>query len=588
MKTMKNLLNPWIGLLLLLFSAATPLGAQQQQYPTDCFKHPLRIPVSLSGGFAEIRPNHFHSGIDLRTGGKTGQPVYAPADGYVSRINISAWGGGKVLYITHPNGFKTVYMHLDAFCGDIGKFVHNYQYDHHTFAFDIDLPKDSIPVKQGQLVALTGNTGGSFGPHLHFDVRYAANDQAVNPLYFGTIYTDPIAPTIAGIKIYPATSATLINGANREVNIDEVKQQTAKGKTAARRIDTIPIAGRFYTGIYTYDQMEAGSSKNGVEKIELFVDGELFYRYQVSSFLFEETRAINAIIDYPQYQRNRQYYIVTRHLRGNRNHWSAPLRDNGYLQFDDGRTHRLEYRVSDYKGNLTKRTFFVRSIPQDPQQEEKDSLKNVQAQGDPIIYFKPFSLTRDGFQAILQGYTVYENDEVLYTQGADAARLSPLHKITLKRYPLPPHQSFTVILPVPAKVASPLHSKLTIVCINGKDVSACSTTMEGDRLVASTRSFGGFAVRLDTIGPTVKAVNFTDGKAFNGKSLTVKIGDNLTGVVSYHCYINDEWVLAEHDGKNASLTASAETLKKGRNKVVFVVTDAVGNSTKLSSTLIKP
>lgn len=580
MKTrhLKNILH---CLLLVI-----PLTMAAQQYPTDYFKHPLLLPVSLAGDFAEIRPNHFHSGLDLRTDGKTGQKVYAPADGYVSRINISAWGGGKVLYITHPNGYKTVYMHLDAFCGEIGKFVHDYQYSHHVFAFDINLPKDSIKVKQGQVVALTGNTGGSSGPHLHYDIRYAENDQAINPLYFGIRYTDPVAPTIVGIKIYPATSTTIINGSSKELNIDDAKVTVKNGKKkTTRRIDTIEVAGRFYTGIYAYDQMEAGSNKNGVEKIELFVDGQLFYRYQVPTFMFEETRAINAIIDYPQYQRNRQYYILTRHLRGNRNHWSQPYRDNGYLLFDDSRTHRLEYRVSDYKGNTTTRTFFVRGTASPA--DNKDTLRNLELQGDPIIYYKPFTITREGFQASLDAYTVYENDEVVYSKETDAARLSPLHRITLKRHPLPPHQGFTVRLPIPPQVKPSLIEKLAIVCINGKNVSACTTRRDGDMLTAVSRSFGGFAIRLDTVAPTVKAVNFSDGKSLKGTTLTVKIGDNLTGVVSYHCHINGEWVLAEHDGKTATLTASAATMVKGRNTVTFTAADAVGNTTELTCTVLK-
>lgn len=575
-------IRPLATLTILMLCAVTTLQAQQQTFPTDYFKHPLQLPVSLAGDFAEIRPNHFHSGIDLRTGGKEGEKVYAPADGYVSRINISAWGGGKILYITHPNGYRTVYMHLSAFCGEIAQFVHNYQYDHHVYAFDIDLPKDSIKVKQGQLVALTGNTGGSSGPHLHYDIRYASNDQAINPLYFGIRYSDPIAPTIDNIKIYPANSSTTINGKNAEWFLNQPK----KNSKTSNRQDTIAIAGRFYTGIYTYDRMEQGSSsKNGVEKIELYVDGELFHRYQVSSFMFEETRAINAIIDYPQYQRNRNYYIVTRHLRGNRNHWSAAYRDNGYLQFDDNGIHRLEYQVSDYKGNITKRTFYVRSLPLPD--ETKDSLRNIQAQGDPIIYFKPYTFSRDGFTVVMQPYTVYENDEVLFTQSTDAARLSQRYTLSLKRHPLPPHQSFNVGIPIPEKVPASLRSKLTIVCINGKSTSACTTTIDGDRLTASTRSFGSFAVRLDTVAPSVTPVNFGNGKRHSASTLVVKISDNLTGVVAYHCYINGEWVLAEHDGKTATLTASANTLKRGNNKVTFVVTDAVGNSVEQTWTLVK-
>ena len=201
--TRKSYLPPFLmlGLALLLTSLASgqeipTFKEQTPRFPTNYFKHPIQLPVSMSGDFGEIRSNHFHSGLDLRTGGKEGIKVYAPADGYVSRINISAYGGGKVLYITHPNGYKTVYMHLSAFCGDIGKVVRRYQYEHQTFTMDINLSPDSLPVKQGQLVALTGNTGGSGGPHLHYEIRYAENDQPINPLYFGVPYSDPITPTI--------------------------------------------------------------------------------------------------------------------------------------------------------------------------------------------------------------------------------------------------------------------------------------------------------------------------------------------------------------------------------------------------------
>lgn len=557
--------------------------AQSGGYPTDYFRHPINLPVSMAGDFAEIRPNHFHSGIDLRTGGKEGEKVYAPADGYVSRINISAWGGGKVLYITHPNGYRTVYMHLSAFCGEIGQFVHNYQYSHHLFAFDIELPKDSIKVKQGQLVALTGNTGGSMGPHLHYEIRYASNDQPINPLYFGISYSDPIAPTIENIKIYPADARTAINGRNEEIYLNQQRQNS---KTTLRR-DTVTVAGRFYTGIYTYDRMEQGSaSRNGVECIELYVDGELFHRYAVPTFMFDETRAINAIIDYPQYSRNRNYYVVTRHLRGDRNNFSTAYRDNGYLQFDDGKLHRLEYRVSDYKGNTTSRTFYVRSNPDGLLSDS--AIRNIQATGEPITYYKRMVYTAEGFSATLEPYTVYENDELLHSTAKDPCGLSPQHRLTLKNHPLPPHQSFTVVMPVPAKVPEALHSKLTIVCINGKSCSACVTTSDGSLLTASTRSFGSFAVRLDTVPPTVKPSNFASGKQLSAKNLTVTFSDNLSGVVSYSCHINGEWVLAEHDGKTATLTASAQTLRKGRNKVTFKLTDAAGNSVEKTWEVIRP
>ncbi len=580
--------------MALLPAFMQPLRAQElipapDSYPTDYFSHPLTLPVSLAGDFAEIRPNHFHSGLDLRTEGREGAKVYVPADGYVSRINISAWGGGKVLYITHPNGYLTVYMHLSTFCGKIGKFVHDYQYANHTFSFDIELPADSIPVRKGDLVALTGNTGSSGGPHLHYEIRYAVNDQPINPLYFGIKYSDPVAPIIDNIKIYPADSQTAINGANREIFLNR-QQRKSKGRGSVTvTLDTVDIAGRFYTGIYTYDRMETGATnKNGVESIDLYVDGERFHHYGVPSFLFEETRAINAVIDYPQYQKNRQYYVITRHLRGDRNPFSVALRDHGYLRFDDGETHTLEYRVSDYKGNTTSRRFFVRSRPDDLLPPPDSQTEALQAPlGEPISYFKAFTLNAEGFQAQLAPNTVYENDYILHSVGTDACRLSPLHHFKLRLHPLPPHTAFTVRMPIPEKVPETLHDKLVIVCINGKDCSACTTEREGEFLTASTRSFGSFAVRLDTIAPQITPVGFSNGSVLKGNTFKVKISDNLSGVVRYDCFVNDEWTLVEHDGKTSSLTAVEPPLRKGKNSIRIIVTDATGNCREGNWTITK-
>lgn len=551
---------------------------------------PIRLPVSLAGGFAEIRPNHFHSGLDLRTDGKEGERVYAPADGYVSRINISAWGGGKVLYITHPDGYRTVYMHLSAFCGEIGQFVHNYQYSNHIYAFDIDLPKDSIRVKKGQLVALTGNTGGSAGPHLHYEIRYAENDQTINPLYFGIPYSDPVAPTIAGIKIYPADPNTTINGKNQELKIFPA----VKSKKTNVKNDTTKIAGRFYCGIYTYDQMEVGArNKNGIDKIELFVDGELVHRYAVPSFMFEETRAINAIIDYPQYQRNREYYIVSRHLRGDRNNFSTSypnsISENGYIIFTDNKIHKLEYRVSDHKNNITSKTFYVQNDTSALLPCSKNPAESITPSGETIIYYKRFKMQKEGFEIDIQPYTIYENNILTYSCTKSYTAISPTHRIALKRNPLPPHQAFTVQLEIPANIADSIVDKMTIVCINGKNTSALAIKRNGRILTAPTRSFGGFTIRIDTIAPTVKPVNFSDKKAFNRnlKHLIVKIADDLTGVVSYDCYINGEWRLAEHDGKTATLNVSTETLRRGSNRITFRLSDAAGNITEQTWNIIK-
>lgn len=532
---------------------------------------PVRLPVSMAGGFGEIRPNHFHSGLDQRTGGKEGERVYAPNDGYVSRINISAWGGGKVLYITHPDGYRTVYMHLSQFCGEIGQFVNDYQYNNHVYAFDVELPKDSIRVTKGQLVALTGNTGGSAGPHLHYEIRLAENDQPINPLLFGIPYNDLIAPTIAGIKLYPADAGATLDGKNKTLTF------------LAKHLpmyDTIDVSGRFYTGIYTYDQHEPGSrNKNGIHRIDIFVDDSLFYVYTIPTFVFDETRAINAIIDYPHYQRTREYYIITRHLRGDRNNFSTAYRDGGYICFNDTLIHKIQYRSSDHKGNYAQQTLYLRSTPQG-EQAQNATPPSISATGDPITYFKHFRLRQDNFSVSIPPYTVYDNDHLSYRRSKDPLSLTDRHHIGLVRNPLPPHQSFDLWIDLPDGIDQNLLDKLTVVCINGNNVSALPTTIQDTCLHAVSRSFGSFAIRIDTVAPTVKPLNFSSGKTLKAGKITVKIDDNLTGIVSYDCFINGQWQVAEHDGKTSTLTVDASHLRKGQNTVTFRVADAVGNTTQ--------
>lgn len=555
---------------------------------------PIRLPLSMSGNFAEIRPNHFHSGIDIRTEGEEGKPIYAPADGYVSRINISAWGGGRVLYITHPDGYRTVYMHLSAFCGKIGEFVHNYQYNHKLYAFDTELPKDSIKVKKGDIVALSGNSGGSMGPHLHYEIRFADNDQTINALYFGLPYSDNIAPTIAGIKLYPASPNTTINGKNRELKVYPKSQGTNKrginksnNKSFKQAgIDTITVSGRFYTGIFTYDQMETGSNnKNGVERIELFVDDTLFHSYNVHSFLFEETRAVNAIIDYHEYQRSREYYILSRRLRGDPTNFNSVRRDFGYLQFDDGKTHKLQYRVFDYKGNKTSRTFFVRSSNQHINTSTYKHINNALYQ--PIIYYKPFLLVRDGFSLSVDPNNLYENDEIVYRATQDLRSITQQHYVAPHRNALPPHDHIVVTLAIPETVPQSLRSKLVVICLNGKKTSACPSKIDDNIITATSLNWGSFALRIDTIPPTIRPSGFTEKKPVRGDKLSVIVGDNLSGIDRYSCTVNGTWHVVEHDGKTSSLILETKLLRHGINTLVFTVTDAVGNTTSKTFTITR-
>ncbi len=545
--------------------------------PKDYFAQPIKIPVELSATFAEIRSNHFHSGLDLRVGRVVGEPVYAAADGYVSRIKVSPWGGGKHIYITHPNGLRTVYMHLNDYCGELANFVHDYQYAHQRFAFDVDLPADSLKVTKGQLIAHAGNSGSSGGPHLHYEIRFADNDQTINPLYFGLPYSDPVAPTIANIKLYPADSAASIEGACAEWF------QTSRKRVGKRYVDVtadaVSVTGRFYAGIYTHDVSDKSPRRNGVERIELYLDGDIFAVYNVGSFLFEETRSMNAHIDYPQYSKNREYYILSRVLPGVRypKVWTA--RDNGYISFSTPGRHQLEYRVFDYKGNVTKRTL---SVDWKPSSAPAAKPKTA---GLPISYKKPFLLDSAGFRASIKPYTVYDNDRISFAVSPRrAGYIGSVYTIRPINYTMPPHQAYSIELTVPKEVSVP-RNKLTIVNLKGKGCAAVETKLVDGRLKAEVKTFGLFTVALDTVAPEVKPSNFRDGASVTAEDVRLKITDNLSGIAEYSCFIGGSWVLAEYDPKVAALIIDSKLLKKGQNTLTVKVSDAVGNQTKRKYTL---
>lgn len=541
-------------------AAPKPWEVRPDSMPVGYFDPPMHRPVSLSGTFAEPRPNHFHSGIDLRIGGEIGEKVYAPADGWVSRVKVSPWGGGKTLYITHPNGYRTVYMHLDEFCGAVANYVLSYQYTHRTFELDEELPEGKYPVRRGQLIAFAGNTGGSGGPHLHYELRYAYNDEPLNPLYKGLSYVDEVVPVIRGVRLY--------SGDGTVANVP-----LAGGKTP------LQVRGRCYAGICASDVSEAGSSgRNGIERIQLYIDDTLFWTYQVTSFLYDETRAINAIIDYPEYKRSGMAFFLTRRLRGDPSHHSRPVSGDGFFTVEPGKSARLRYVVTDTKGNAKDMSFTVTgaAYQDEPDGEEPPTAASAVA----VAHFKKARLQSADCVAEVEAGTVYDNDYLELSTSRDSRLLSPAYSLQLRYNNIPPAHAYTLRLAMPA-AGSRLRDRMVIVQVDGNKVSAVTTRAEGDWLVAKPRSFGVFGIMSDTEAPKVRPVNFTDGKAMPKGLLKVKISDNLSGVATYNCYINDQWVLAEFDGKNALLTISTRGfVRQGDNTFRVVLRDAAGNESE--------
>jgi len=258
-------------LFIIQFLISIGFSQTLEQYPKDYFRSPLDIPLLLSGNFGELRNNHFHSGLDIKTQGVEGQKVYAVADGFVSRIRIMPIGYGKIIYITHPNGYTSAYAHLQQFKGELAKEVKRYQYANETFEMDYYPPDTLLKVKKGDVVALSGNSGSSGGPHLHFEIRETVSEYAVNPLLFGFDIKDDVKPVIKSISVFPLNDTSYVNNRNATQEFGIIG---SNGNYQLSNNVIITAYGQIGVGINTYDQQSGASNQNGVYSIMLFDNNE--------------------------------------------------------------------------------------------------------------------------------------------------------------------------------------------------------------------------------------------------------------------------------------------------------------------------
>ncbi|MCU0371288.1 MAG: M23 family metallopeptidase, partial [Bacteroidales bacterium] len=347
--------------ILLLFVISLCIAHQgftQKVYPTGYFRPPLDIRMLLSGTFGEIRANHFHSGIDIKTNGVEGAPVYAIADGYVSRIKVSAYGFGKALYVTHSNGYVSVYGHLNRYNQVIGDYVRKGQYRQESFEIELFPAAEELPVKKGEIIAYTGNSGSSGGPHLHFEIRDGSSQKPINPLLFGYDVKDLVRPRITRLKIYPEDEPARINGLDRSLSLQ------VEGWGEEHRISVpqaIRLSGNISFAIQVNDQQNDTDNKNGPYSVALYIDKKAAYRHRMETFSFDETRYVNSLIDYSEYVKNEVRLQRTKIDPGNRLGIYDLADNHGVFLFNDTLLHEITYEVKDVAGNTAILSFYIRS-----------------------------------------------------------------------------------------------------------------------------------------------------------------------------------------------------------------------------------
>ncbi|MBS1528589.1 MAG: M23 family metallopeptidase, partial [Bacteroidetes bacterium] len=488
------------------------------QYPKNFFRYPLDLPPSTAGSFGELRPNHFHSGLDFKTNGRTGYPVHAAYDGYVSRLRVQFGGFGHAIYITHPNGFTTVYGHIERFSPEMEKLIRDTQYKQQSFEVDFKLAPFQLPVCKDDVIAWSGNAGASEGPHLHFEIRDSETEETINPQLFGLTIPDRVPPTLGTICVYHLGGQPFSEKTQRQF----FGITGSAGHYRLAKPQVINVSGDTGFGITATDMNSTSFNHNGIYSIELMVDGQKVYTFSVERFAFDQTRAINAYIDYPAFLSAHRFIQKCFILPGNKITLYPQAINRGIVNFTDNAIHDVEYIVKDVAGNTATLKIKVKSSPQKTVSRNPDN-------STLFHYDRQNEFGNDKVKVIIPAGNLY--DDVYFTYSTlpeKKGTFSEIHRI-LNRF-TPINDSYELWLK-PDSSIDQLAAKAVIVNTNGD----CPGGVYQDGYVkAHPHEFGDFFIKLDTVPPVIRPLNIKNGvNMAKMQRIALKIGDNLSGIKNY-------------------------------------------------------
>ena len=511
---------------------------QSRQYPQNYFRYPLDLPPSTAGSFGELRPQHFHSGLDFKTNQRTGYPVHAAADGYISRVRVQFGGFGRAIYITHPNGYTTVYGHLQSFTPAVAAIVKAYQYEHQTYEADFNLPPTQVPVLKNDVVAISGNAGASAGPHLHFEIRDTQTEETINAQLFGLTIPDKVPPTITSIGIYHINGNPFSEKTPREF----LAVTGAAGNYHLMKPQVFHLSGYIGFGINTTDMNSVSANHNGIYSIELKLDGQTVYTFSVERFAFDQTHAINAYIDYPTFTSSRRWMQKCFILPGSHISLYPQSVNRGIITFDDNALHDVEYVVKDAAGNTSTVKLKVQS--------EKFTPVINKIAGTLFHYDQKNEFSTDKVKVIIMPGNLYDDLDFTYSVSPKpASGFSQVHHIHNRLTPI--HDSYDIWIKPDADLGQYADKAVVVSTWGG-----CQGGYYQDGYVKSkVTSFGDFFIKLDTIPPVIRPLNIHNGSNMAAsKSINFRMGDNLSGIKSYIGTIDNKWVLMEWDYKSKILS----------------------------------
>lgn len=538
------------SIIQLAFLFLTIIGGEMGVYAQKIA--PIQGVLSVSGSFAELRPAHFHGGVDYRTGGVIGKPVSVIDDGYISRVSVSPTGYGKALYVNHPDGTMSVYAHLDAFDSKIAELVRREQYEQKSFKVDF-VPSDTIWYKKGDVIAKTGNTGSSGGPHLHFEVRETETNVLLNPSHFVQV-SDRIAPEIKGVYLYKVDMSG-VESSSRRYSVQRDGNRYSAGQLS---ID----AGVFGVGVYAVDRMEGSTGRLGVYMLKLYADGDLVSSYLADSVAFSQNRLVDLLGDYAAYSRRETVYKTFGRDWGALLGCTADF--DGYLGVEQDSVVSLRLELSDFNGNTSVLSFSVKGGK--PKRASRNAV---------VWYANEYNDARMHECCVsLCEASLIRNVVVRPEYFADTVKQREVYTFVASEEPL--------LKAAKVKMIGEYDKRAVVCRLNSKGgVVPMRTNWYVDSLVSESDVLGRYTVAIDSVAPNVQMRNTSTTR------VNFTISDAMTGVQDIQVLVNGEWTLYEYDPKKRALYVNRkEPAFNGVNDIVELrVVDVVGNSSQIVITI---
>ena len=541
-----------ISLIFLLFSISLIFSQKDQSKLIP----PLDIPLSISGTFGEIRSSHFHAGLDIKTGGKQGLKVRSVLDGKVSRIRVAISGYGKAIYIDHPNGTTSVYAHLKNFSPKIESYIKKAQYEKKSYTIE-KFPKNELIVSKGEVIGFSGNTGGSSGPHLHFEIRDTKNQMPFNPMIFNIDVVDTKKPVIQKLFLFHE------NNFGEDIITQKIElEKISDGLYKAPKIYT---SGKIGVGLQMYDKQDLSQfNRNGIHSVKIFLNNKIISNYKYDNIKFDDSEYVNLLIDYKEFKSKK--IRVQKLFNPNNSNISFIGKDekNRKFSIEENKSYDLLIEISDFKKNTSKIEMKITG--------RKTNFINPTIEGELILPENEYLFKFKDQTVHLKKNTFYYPTSLNVYKDHDSIKINP--DISLFK------KSFSIEF-FANKYDSISKRQSFIARLNKKKKIAYSPTIIKDSIfITKSVQAGTYFLAKDSIPPKIKPINFKKNQWLSKyQFLKVKIEDDLSGIKSYEGEINGKWVLFEYEPKNKNLTYNFNDLKfkSGKQDLKLKVTDNVGN-----------